>query len=77
MIWLSPPGRIKSLCSDLRNLLSVFGKFFVKWMPRLCNAATHSLTKWSLFCNFFGPFDIGNSPACFSSIILEESSRAL
>ena len=51
-------------------LLSVSDKFFVEWAPRLCNAAAHSLAKWSLSCNYFGLFDIGNSPACFSSIIL-------
>ena len=66
-----PPWRFWSLCSELRLPLSVLDKVFVKWVPRLCNTAAHTLAKWSLSCNFFGPFDFGNCPACFSSIILE------
>ena len=72
-----PPWKFWSLCSELRSFLSVLDKVSVMWVPRQCNAAAHTLAKWSLSCNFFGPFDFGNCPTCFSSIILEESRMAL
>ena len=28
-----------------------------------------SLVKWSLICNFFGSFDVGNNPPAFVSVI--------
>ena len=36
-----PPWRIKSLCSDLRSLLSLSGNVSVLWVPRLCNQAAY------------------------------------
>ena len=35
--------------------------------------APHSLAKWSLACNFFGSFDVGNNPPSFVSIIQGEA----
>ena len=72
-----PPWRIKSLCSDLRSLLSLSSNVYVLWVPRLCNQAAHILAKWYLSCNFFGSFGCGFGLECFSSVILGVSSRVL
>ena len=72
-----PPWRIKLLCSNLRSFLSNYSNVIVRWMPRICNEAAHILAKWSLFCNFYGSFDVSFSPNCFSSVVLKESSCLL
>ena len=71
------PWRIKSLCFDLRPLLSLFGNVSVIWVFRLCNEVAYTLAKWCLSCNFFGSFGCGYSPDYLSSVILGESSRVL
>ena len=35
--------------------------------------APHSLAKWSLAYNFFGSFDVSNSPLSFISVIQGEA----
>ena len=35
--------------------------------------APHSPAKWSLGCNFFGSFDVGNSPPSIVSVIQGEA----
>ena len=35
--------------------------------------APHSLANWSLACNFFGSFDVGNNPLSFISVIQGEA----
>ena len=73
----SPPWSIRFLCSDLRSFLSSYSNVAVRWVPRICNEATHILAKWSLFCNFYGSFDVSFSPDCFFSAMLRESSGLL
>ena len=69
-----PPWRIMFLCSDLRFFLSSYSNVAVRWMPRIFNGTAHILAKWSLFCNFYGSFDVSFSPDYFSSAVLRESS---
>ncbi|XP_023905690.1 uncharacterized protein LOC112017471 [Quercus suber] len=71
------PWRIRFLCSDLRSFLSSYSNVAVRWVPRICNEAAHILAKWSLYCNFFGSFDISFSPDCFSSVVFRESNGLL
>ena len=71
------PWRIKFLCSNLRSFLSSYSNVAVRWVPRICNEAAHMFAKWSLFCNFYGAFDVYFSPDCFSSVVLRESSGLL
>ena len=73
----SPPWRIKFLCSDLRSFLSSYSNVAVRWVPRICNEVAHILAKWSLFCNFYGSFDVSFSSNCFSSAVLRKSSGLL
>ena len=73
----SPPWRIRFLCSNLRSFLSSYSNVAVRWVPRICNEAAHILAKWSLFCNFYGSFDVSFSPDCFSFVVLRESSGLL
>ena len=54
-----PPWRIKSLCSNLKSFLFLFGNVYVIWVPRLSNEAAHTLAKWYLSCNFFLLFWLG------------------
>ena len=68
-----PPLRIKSICDGSRILLASSPKVSVCWVPRLCNMAPHALAKWSLTCNFFGSFDVGNNLPSFVSIIQGEA----
>ncbi|KAK9988528.1 hypothetical protein SO802_028767 [Lithocarpus litseifolius] len=42
-------------------------------MLMLCNMAPHSLAKWSLACNFFSSFDLGNNPPSFVSVVQKEA----
>ncbi|KAL0011849.1 hypothetical protein SO802_006957 [Lithocarpus litseifolius] len=72
-----PPWRIRFLCSDLRSFLSSYSNVDVSWVSRICNETDHRLAKWSLFCNFYGSFDVSFSPNCFSSVVLRESSGLL
>ena len=37
----SPPWRIMFLCSNLRSFLSSYSNVAVRWVPRICNEATH------------------------------------
>ena len=73
----SLPSSIRFLCSDLRSFLSSYSNVAVRWVPRICNEATHILAKWSLFCNFYGSFDVSFSLNCFFSAMLRESSGLL
>ena len=57
------------LIADLRSFLSNCSNVAVRWVPRICNEAAHILAKWSLFCNFYGSFDVSFSPDCFSSAV--------
>ena len=68
-----PPWRIKFLCFDLRFFLANYSNVAVRWVPRICNEATHILAKWSLFCNFYGSFDVSFSPDYFSYVGLSTS----
>ena len=73
----SPPWRIRFLCFDLRSFLSSYSNVAVRWVPRICNEAAHILAKWSLFCNFYGSFEVSFSPNSFSFAMLRESSGLL
>ena len=64
----SPSWRIRFLCSDLWSFLSSYSNVVVRWVPRICNEAAHILAKWSLFCNFYGSFDVNFSPDYFSYV---------
>ena len=66
---VAPPWRIKFNLQMFQSSTKVS----VCWVPRLCNMAPHSLAKWSLACNFFGSFDVGNNPPSFVSVIQGEA----
>ena len=74
---VSPPWRIRFLCSDLRSFLSSYSNVAVSWVPRTCNEAAHILAKWSLFCNFYGSFDVNFNSDCFFLAVLRESGGLL
>ena len=44
---------------------------------RQCNFASHTLARWSLECNFFGYFNVGNSPSCFVSVVRGETGWSI
>ncbi|XP_075663049.1 uncharacterized protein LOC142632554 [Castanea sativa] len=69
-----PPWRIRFLCFDLRSFLSSYSNVIMSWVPRICNEAAHILAKWSLFCKFYGSFDVRFRPNYFSSVVLRESN---
>ena len=73
----SPPWRIRFLCSNLRSFLSSHSNVVVIWVPRTCNEAAHILAKWSLFCNFYGSFDVNFNSDCFFLAVLRESGGLL
>ena len=39
------------------------------WVSRLANVVAHTLATWSLKCNVFGSFDLGNCLSCFEYVI--------
>ena len=62
--------RIKPVCADPQVLLTLSPKVSICRLPSLFKVASNFLAKWSLTCNLFGSFDIGNSLRSFDSIVL-------
>ena len=67
------PWRIRGICNEILNLISLTLGYRVIWIPRGANKTTHSLTKWTFFNNVFGSFDIGFGPPCFELILKDEA----
>ena len=72
LLFDTPPSawRTKPVCADPQVLLALSPKVSVCRLPSLFKVASNFLAKWSLTCNLFGSFDIGNSLPSFDSIVL-------
>ena len=67
------PWRIRGICSEILNLISLILGCHVTCIPNGANKAAHSLAKWSFLNNVFESFDVGFSPPCFEIIIKDEA----
>ena len=47
------PWRIRGICSEILNLISLLPGCHVTWIPKEANKAAHSLAKWFFFNNVF------------------------
>ena len=63
------PWRIRGICSEILNLISLILGCHVTWIPKGANKAAHSLAKLFFFNNVFESFDVGFGPPCFEIII--------
>ena len=67
------PWRIRGICNEILNLISLIPGFHVTWIPRGANKAAHALAQWSFLNNVLGSFDVGFGPPCFEIIIKDEA----
>lgn len=59
--------RASHLLQEGRNLLFRNRFWFLSFIPRLCNMATHELAKWAKFSNFVGEVNLESlPPGCFN-----------
>ena len=65
--------RIRGICNEILNLISLILGCQVIQILREANKAAHSLANWSFLNNVFGFFVVGFGPPCFELIIKGEA----